>query len=50
MAAEQIVGRTTGVVFQEPGRPAFQVDKEHRLQDMGRWAGFGGLVSVVFGV
>jgi SAM-dependent methyltransferase len=38
-AAEQIVGRTAGVAFNEPGRPPFQLDREYRLRDMRTWAG-----------
>lgn len=47
-AAEQLVGRTAGVAFNEPGRPPFQLDREHRLRDMRRWAGLVDLVDEYF--
>ena len=38
-AVEQILGPTTRGAFDEPGRPPFQLDEEHRLRDLDRWAG-----------
>ena len=42
-AVEQILGPTTRGAFDEPGRPPFQLDEEHRLRDLDRWAGLAEL-------
>jgi SAM-dependent methyltransferase len=36
-AVEGILGPNTRGAFDEPGRPPFQLDVEHRLRDMRRW-------------
>ncbi len=36
---EDILGPATRGAFDEPGRPPFQLDAEHRLRDLDRWAG-----------
>ena len=33
--------------FEEPGRPPFQLDAEHRLRDLAQWGGFADLESEV---
>ena len=42
-AVEEILGPATRGAFDEPGRPPFQLDEEHRLRDLNRWAGLGEL-------
>jgi hypothetical protein len=37
---EVILGPSTRGAFDEPGRPPFQLDVEHRLRDLGRWGSF----------
>jgi hypothetical protein len=44
-AVEQILGPSTRGAFDEPGRPPFQLDTEHRLRDLDHWAGLGQLES-----
>ena len=39
-AVEGILGPNTRGAFDEPGRPPFQLDVEHRLRDMRRWGHF----------
>ena len=39
-AVEMILGRGTRGAFDEPGRPPFQLDVEHRIRDMRSWGGF----------
>jgi SAM-dependent methyltransferase len=36
-AVELILGPSTRGAFDEPGRPPFQLDVEHRLRDLRRW-------------
>jgi SAM-dependent methyltransferase len=38
-AVEQILGPGTRGAFDEPDRPPFQLDEEHRVRDLARWAG-----------
>ncbi len=38
-AVEELLGPATRGAFDEPHRPPFQVDEEHRLRDLARWAG-----------
>lgn len=40
---ERILGPTTRGAFDEPGRPPFQLDHEHRVRDLSTW---GGLVDL----
>ncbi|MGD0394123.1 MAG: class I SAM-dependent methyltransferase [Acidimicrobiales bacterium] len=47
-AIEEILGPSTRGAFDEPGRPPFQLDEEHRLRDLDRWAGLGQLGSERF--
>jgi len=37
-AVEQLLGPQTRGAFDEPGRPPFQLDHEHRERDLSRWA------------
>ena len=46
-AVEQILGPATRGVFDEPGRPPFQLDEVHRQRDMARWAGLHDVTSQV---
>jgi SAM-dependent methyltransferase len=47
-AVEEILGPSTRGAFDEPGRPPFQLDREHRLRDLDRWAGLSRLESEQF--
>ncbi len=47
-AVEGILGPSTRGVFDEPGRPPFQLDAKHRLRDLDRWAGLRDLESEQF--
>jgi SAM-dependent methyltransferase len=47
-AAERIIGNTPVAAMNEPGRPPFQLDQEHRLRDMRRWAGLVELTADYF--
>jgi SAM-dependent methyltransferase len=38
-AVEAILGPATRGAFDEPGRPPFQLDEEHRRRDLAEWAG-----------
>jgi SAM-dependent methyltransferase len=38
-AVEHVLGPATRGAFDEPGRPAFQLDESHRRRDMTQWAG-----------
>lgn len=42
-AVEGILGPATRGAFDEPDRPPFQLDEEHRVRDLARW---GGLIDV----
>jgi SAM-dependent methyltransferase len=42
-AVEELLGPATRGAFDEPDRPPFQLDEEHRLRDLARWAGLIGL-------
>jgi SAM-dependent methyltransferase len=46
-AVEGILGPNTRGAFDEPGRPPFQLDVEHRLRDMRRWGNFEQLESTI---
>jgi SAM-dependent methyltransferase len=39
LAAEQILGPRRLFAFEEPDRPPFQLDTEHRLRDLRQWGG-----------
>jgi SAM-dependent methyltransferase len=47
LAAEGVLGPRTLGAFEEPGRPPFQLDAEHRLRDLAQWGGFADLESEV---
>ena len=47
VAAEEVLGPRAPGAFEEPGRPPFQLDAEHRLRDLARWGGFVDLESEV---
>jgi SAM-dependent methyltransferase len=38
-AVEDLLGPATRGAFDEPGRPPYQLDEEHRRRDLARWAG-----------
>jgi SAM-dependent methyltransferase len=46
-AVEQLLGPATRGIFDEPGRPPFQLDESHRRRDMSRWAGLHDVTSEV---
>ena len=46
-AVEGILGPNTRGAFDEPGRPPFQLDVEHRLRDMRRWGHFEHLEATI---
>ena len=39
VAVEEILGPDTRGAFDEPDRPPFQLDEQHRVRDLARWAG-----------
>lgn len=45
---EAILGPATPGEFDEPGRPAFQVDSEHRCRDMSSWGGLAHVSGEIF--
>lgn len=47
VAAEELLGPRVLGAFEEPDRPPFQLDAEHRLRDLARWGGFVDLESEV---
>jgi hypothetical protein len=47
-AVEQILGHPTRGVFDEAGRPPFQLDTEHRERDLSHWAGLIDVQSELF--
>jgi SAM-dependent methyltransferase len=47
-AAERVLGPRTWSSFDEPGRPPFQLDAEHRLRDLQRWGGFEDVGAEIF--
>jgi SAM-dependent methyltransferase len=46
-AVEEILGPNTRGAFDEPGRPPFQLDVDHRLRDMRRWGRFEHLEATI---
>jgi SAM-dependent methyltransferase len=46
-AVEGILGPNTRGAFDEPGRPPFQVDVEHRLRDLRSWGPFEHLEATI---
>jgi SAM-dependent methyltransferase len=46
-AADEVLGPRTPAVFEEPDRPPFQLDTEHRLRDLARWGHLEGLESEI---
>ena len=46
-AVEEILGPHTRGAFDEPGRPPFQLDVEHRLRDMRLWGHFEDLEAEI---
>jgi hypothetical protein len=46
-AVEAMLGPNTRGAFDEPGRPPFQLDVEHRLRDMRRWGRFEDLEAKI---
>ncbi len=47
-AVEELLGPATRGAFDEPDRPPFQLDEEHRLRDLAGWAGVVDLETEVF--
>ncbi len=46
-AVEDVLGPATRGVFDEPGRPPFQLDESHRRRDLTRWAGLNDVKSEI---
>jgi SAM-dependent methyltransferase len=46
-AVEELLGPGTRGAFDEPGRPPFQLDSEHRQRDLIRWAQLEGVTSTL---
>jgi hypothetical protein len=42
---ERILGPATRGAFDEPGRPPFQLDREHRIRDLATWGGLTDLAA-----
>jgi len=47
LAVEDVLGPATRGVFDEPGRPPFQLDESHRRRDLTRWAGLNDVKSEI---
>jgi SAM-dependent methyltransferase len=46
-AVEELLGPATRGAFDEPGRPPFQLDFDHRQRDLTRWAGLEEVTSTL---